>query len=195
VSDSGSCLERVSTDERSLDGASKREFKSIIEEELPLIRGAACYPPYLAPLTFCVSPDACAKLGFNPTITLIIVGKEHKITLSTSEVSTDRESYPVNSVEDMTLRGVGPVELDSYLFGTLGLLGTSKATYYDVLIDENKFTYVLASCPRSAWVPTLMNSCAICVAPQPRRPSISLLCTLPRLRQLTLRFHPSPCLL
>lgn len=80
----------------------------------------------------------------------MIVGWKHKIVLSTSEVNADRDNCPVNTVVDTTWRGVSPVELDYYPSDPAGLFGMNKATYYNVLIDENKFTYVLASCPRSA---------------------------------------------
>ena len=37
---------------------------------------------------------------------------------------------------------VNPVEFDYYLYGHAGLLGTSKPAHYNVLVDENNFTYV-----------------------------------------------------
>jgi len=48
------------------DGVSEGEFETILNEELPLIR------------------KACEMLGFDPKITLIVVGKYHKVVLYSS---------------------------------------------------------------------------------------------------------------
>ena len=73
------------------DGVSESEFKTIINEELRRIRGMSvpcisrcvCVPndlPNLCLLTIANKPtDACDELNFNPTITLIVVGKDHKV--------------------------------------------------------------------------------------------------------------------
>ena len=37
---------------------------------------------------------------------------------------------------------VNPVEFDFYLLSHGGILGTSRPAHYNVLIDENRFTYV-----------------------------------------------------
>ena len=39
---------------------------------------------------------------------------------------------------------VSPVESDYYLYGQAGLLGTSKPAHYNILIDENNFTFVVS---------------------------------------------------
>jgi eukaryotic translation initiation factor 2C len=54
------------------DGVSEGEFEATLSEKLPSIRSM-----HASPLTP-AHPDACAQLNFNPTITLIVVGKEHK---------------------------------------------------------------------------------------------------------------------
>lgn len=37
---------------------------------------------------------------------------------------------------------VNPVEFDFYLLSHGGILGTSRPAHYNVLLDENRFTYV-----------------------------------------------------
>src|SRR6266851_5417125 len=112
--------------------------------------------PFLAlPMISSPTTDACKKLGFNPTITLVIVGKEHKIVfLPTSETNNDRNgnlNFPAGTVVDTTV--VSPVEFDYYLSDYAGSPGTSKPTYYNVFLDENNFTYVTISHSDLAWVP------------------------------------------
>ncbi|KAH9992241.1 argonaute-like protein [Russula compacta] len=129
------------------DGVPEGEFKTIINEELLLIR------------------NACTKLGFNPAITLIIVGKGHKIVFfPDSARDADRSANcPPGMVVDTGV--VSPAEFDYFLYGHAGLLGTSKPAHYTVLIDENEFTpddlqsisfalcHLYARCTRSISVP------------------------------------------
>ncbi|KAH9045386.1 argonaute-like protein [Lactarius pseudohatsudake] len=104
------------------DGVSEGQFATVIQDELPLIR------------------SACKKLGFNPTITLIIVGKRHHVRFfPRSENEGDRSgNCPAGTVVDSDV--VNPVEFDFYLQSHGGLLGTSRPAHYNVLLDENKFT-------------------------------------------------------
>ncbi|KAI9448014.1 argonaute-like protein [Lactarius indigo] len=104
------------------DGVSEGQFATVIQDELPLIR------------------SACKKLGFNPTITLIIVGKRHHVRFfPRSENEGDRSgNCPAGTVVDSDV--VNPVEFDFYLQSHGGLLGTSRPAHYNVLIDENRFT-------------------------------------------------------
>jgi eukaryotic translation initiation factor 2C len=83
-------------------------------------------------------------MGFNPTITLIIVGKRHHVRFfPRSENEGDRSgNCPAGTVVDSDV--VNPVEFDFYLQSHGGLLGTSRPAHYNVLLDENKFTYVVA---------------------------------------------------
>jgi Piwi domain len=119
---------------------SEGQFATVLEQELPLIRGM---PPFYSS---CVDPNfaiaACAKLGFKPTITLIIVGKRHHVRFfPKTENEGDRSgNCPAGTVVDSDV--VNPVEFDFYLQSHGGLLGTSRPAHYNVLIDENKFTYV-----------------------------------------------------
>ena len=89
-----------------------------------------------------VNVGACVKLGFKPTITLIIVGKRHRVRFFPRiEDEGDRSGNCVaGTVVDSDV--VSPVEYDFYLLSHRGTLGTSRPTHYNVLIDENKFTYV-----------------------------------------------------
>ena len=92
-----------------------------------------------------ISPaGACKKLGFNPTITLIVVGKRHHVRFfPRDEREGDRSgNCPAGTVVDSDV--VNPVEFDFYLQSHGGLLGTSRPAHYNVLLDENKFTYVIA---------------------------------------------------
>jgi eukaryotic translation initiation factor 2C len=104
------------------DGVSEGQFATVIEDELPLIR------------------NACKKLGFTPTITLIIVGKRHHVRFfPRSENEGDRSgNCPAGTVVDSDV--VNPVEFDFYLQSHGGLLGTSRPAHYNVLLDENRFT-------------------------------------------------------
>jgi Piwi domain len=103
-----------------------------------------CFPPVSR-----ASPNiyiaACAKLKIKPTITLIIVGKRHHVRLfPCRDNEGDRSGNCVaGTVVDSDV--VNPVEFDFYLLSHGGILGTSRPAHYNVLIDENKFTYVLLS--------------------------------------------------
>jgi len=89
-----------------------------------------------------VHTEACVKLGIRPTITLLIVGKRHHVRLFPSkENEADRSGNCVaGTVVDSDV--VNPVEFDFYLLSHGGILGTSRPAHYNVLLDENKFTYV-----------------------------------------------------
>ena len=88
--------------------------------------------------------DACAELGFNPTITLIVVGKEHKFVFFPEASVAEGGQPPRNpncppgTVIDTVV--TSPVEWDFYLCSHQGILGTSKPAHYNVLLDENNFT-------------------------------------------------------
>ncbi len=127
-----------------LDGVSEGQFATVIQDELPLIR--SMNPPLcLSYISISTSPvDACKKLGFTPTITLIIVGKRHHVRFfPRSENEGDRSgNCPAGTVIDSDV--VNPVEFDFYLQSHGGLLGTSRPAHYNVLLDENRFTYVVA---------------------------------------------------
>ena len=88
------------------------------------------------------STEACKKLGFNPTITLIIVGKRHHVRFfPCAQGESDRSGNCVaGTVVDSDV--VNPVEFDFYLLSHGGILGTSRPAHYNVLLDENKFRYV-----------------------------------------------------
>ncbi|KAH9006795.1 Piwi domain-containing protein [Lactarius hatsudake] len=104
------------------DGVSEGQFATVIQDELPLIR------------------SACKKLGFNPTITFIVVGKRHHVRFFPRFKSeSDRSGNCfAGTVVDSDI--VNPVGYDFYLQSHGGLLGTSRPAHYNVLIDENRFT-------------------------------------------------------
>ena len=87
--------------------------------------------------------EACEELEFKPTITFIVVGKDHKVVFfPTSRANGDKNNNcRPGTVVDSDV--VSPVEFDYYLYGHAGLLGTSKPAHYNVLVDENNFTYVV----------------------------------------------------
>ncbi|KAF8268490.1 argonaute-like protein [Lactarius quietus] len=125
------------------DGVSEGEFEATLGEELPSIR------------------RACAQLNFNPTITLVVVGKDHKYVFAPeaslnggpAEGSSqqqpqqhrggggggrDNPNCPPGTVIDTDV--TSPVEWDFYLCSHQGILGTSRPAHYNVLLDENGFT-------------------------------------------------------
>jgi eukaryotic translation initiation factor 2C len=129
------------------DGVSEGEFRAILTEELNLIR------------------NACARLGFKASITLIVVTKDHKVAFfprGKDDGDQKRNCLPGTVIDSDV---VSPVETDFYLYGHAGLLGTSKPAHYNVLVDENSFTpdgiqslsyalcHVYARCTRSVSLP------------------------------------------
>ena len=127
-----------------LDGISEGQFTTVIENELPLIRSMSPLFRSLI-LLIPISPaGACKKLGFSPTITLVVVCKgRHVRFFPRSDIEGDRSgNCPAGTVVDSDV--VNPVEFDFYLQSHSGLLGTSRPAHYNVLVDENRFTYVVA---------------------------------------------------
>ena len=135
------------------DGVSEGEFKAIIDEELRRIRSMSYFPVFSCsqPPTSYLTTGACDELDFKPKITLIVVGKKHKVVFfPTSRADADRSgNCPAGTVVDTGV--VSPVEFDYYLYGHAGLLGTSKPAHYNVLLDENEFTYVIPSRSHTRW--------------------------------------------
>ncbi|KAI0053586.1 argonaute-like protein [Auriscalpium vulgare] len=104
------------------DGVSEGQFQQVLDKELPLLK------------------KACERLGINPQITMIVVGKRHHVRFfPASGQDADRSgNCPAGTVVDTKV--VNPVEFDFYLQSHGGLLGTSRPAHYNVLYDENKFT-------------------------------------------------------
>jgi len=127
----------------SSDGVSEGQFATVLEKELSLIR--SMFFPCMSHAFPNVHIAACKKLGIKPTITLIIVGKRHHVRLfPCKENEADRSGNCVaGTVVDSDV--VNPVEFDFYLLSHGGILGTSRPAHYNVLLDENKFTYVFPS--------------------------------------------------
>lgn len=82
-------------------------------------------------------------MGFAPKITLIVVGKYHKVVFLPKSGADRSGNCPAGTVIDTTV--VSPVEFDYYLYGYAGQLGTSKPAHYNVLLDENGLSYVVLS--------------------------------------------------
>jgi eukaryotic translation initiation factor 2C len=84
-------------------------------------------------------------LGFNSKITLIVVGRDHKVVFfPTSEADADRSgNCPAGTVIDSGV--VAPTHFNYYLHGHAVQLGMSKPAHYTTLLDENNFTYVILS--------------------------------------------------
>lgn len=84
---------------------------------------------------------ACAELKIDPTITVIVVGKRHHVRFfPQNEREADKSgNCPAGTVIDREV--AHPTEFDFYLQSHGGLLGTSRPAHYNVLCDENRFTY------------------------------------------------------
>jgi hypothetical protein len=144
----------------SSDGVSEGQFATVLDKELRLIR--SMFFPRMSHASPNVLIGACKKLGINPTITLIIVGKRHHVRLfPCKDNEADRSGNCVaGTVVDSDV--VNPVEFDFYLLSHGGILGTSRPAHYNVLLDENKFTYVFLSGVAArffsmlTWAPVLM---------------------------------------
>jgi eukaryotic translation initiation factor 2C len=102
------------------DGVSEGQFQQVLDHELPKIR------------------DACKQFGFEPKITLIVVGKRHHMRFQPQDRDADRSgNCPAGTVID---KGIGhPTLFDFYLQSHGGLLGTSRSSHYSVLYDDNNF--------------------------------------------------------
>ncbi|KAF8195816.1 argonaute-like protein [Mycena galopus ATCC 62051] len=83
---------------------------------------------------------ACASLGINPKITILVVGKRHHVRFfPMSERDADRSgNCKAGTVVDRDV--AHPTEFDFYLQAHGGLLGTSRPAHYSVLYDENNFS-------------------------------------------------------
>jgi Piwi domain len=89
--------------------------------------------------------EACAGLKIKPTITLVVVGKRHHVRLFPCRDNEGDRSGNCFAGTVVDSDVVNPVEFDFYLQSHGGILGTSRPAHYNVLLDENKFTYVFLS--------------------------------------------------
>jgi eukaryotic translation initiation factor 2C len=84
--------------------------------------------------------------NFNPTITLTVVGKDHKFVLSPEVpvVEGGQPSRNPNCLPGSVIDTVvtSHVEWDFYLCSHQEILDTSKPAHYNVLLEENNFTCV-----------------------------------------------------
>lgn len=88
-------------------------------------------------------------------ITVIVVGKRHHVRFfpvnpqNLNEADRKSGNCKAGTVVDRDI--VHPVELDFYLQSHAGLLGTSRPAHYNVLYDDNNFTYVFACLVLLRW--------------------------------------------
>ena len=123
------------------DGVSEGQFKQVLDEELPLVKGLSgplCVDVYY--LLIRSSSAACEEVGISPNITVIIVGKRHHVRFfpATTDVKERDKNCPAGTVVDTDV--VHPTEFDFYLQSHAGILGTSRPAHYSVLYDDNGFT-------------------------------------------------------
>ncbi|KAI0796707.1 argonaute-like protein [Abortiporus biennis] len=104
------------------DGVSEGQFKQVLELELPQLQAA------------------CKKLGINPKITLIVVGKRHHVRFFPKMANEGDRSGNCRAGTVVDSDIVHPTEFDFYLQSHAGLLGTSRPAHYNILHDENNFT-------------------------------------------------------
>lgn len=89
---------------------------------------------------------ACADLKISPKITVIVVGKRHHVRFFPQNGADADKSgnCPAGTVVDREV--ANPAEFDFYLQSHGGLLGTSRPAHYNILCDENGFTWVAFHC-------------------------------------------------
>ncbi|KAI0698193.1 argonaute-like protein [Cerioporus squamosus] len=105
------------------DGVSEGEFRQVLQRELPQLQAA------------------CATLGIQPKITMLVVGKRHHVRFFPMRQSEADPSgnCPAGTVVDSDI--THPTEFDFYLQSRQAPAGpTSRSAHYSVLYDENKFT-------------------------------------------------------
>ncbi|KAI1182530.1 RNA interference and gene silencing protein [Nemania serpens] len=107
------------------DGVSEGQYKTVVEEELPALRGA-CEHLY---------PASHTKVG-KPHITIVIVGKRHNTRFYPTERShADRSGNPENGT--IVDRGVTEARnWDFFLQAHTAVQGTAKPAHYYVVYDQ-----------------------------------------------------------
>ncbi|CCX33115.1 Similar to Protein argonaute 12; acc. no. Q7Y001 [Pyronema omphalodes CBS 100304] len=108
------------------DGVSEGEFQKILDVELHKIKMA---------FSQCGAPT-----GYNPKVTIIVVGKRHHTRFyPTDPKYTDENGNPSNGT--VVDRGVTAVyDFDFFLQAHKGIKGTARPAHYSVLHDEIGFT-------------------------------------------------------
>lgn len=111
------------------DGVSEGQFKEVYYSEYSALR------------------EACKEMGdpgadYAPPITFVVVQKRHNTRLFPTPQDQQNRDRSGNclpgTVVDTAINH--PFEFDFYLNSHAGLQGTSRATKYHVLVDENRFT-------------------------------------------------------
>ncbi|QRV72448.1 argonaute-like protein [Ceratobasidium sp. AG-Ba] len=134
-------------------GVSDGMFQHVLDIELPRVK------------------EACARHNINPTITIIVVNRRHRIRFFPTHGQADRSgNCPAGTVVDDVVGK--PIDFDFYLQGQGGMAGTSRSAHYSVLHDENNFTpdnlkalafslcHACARTTRSLSIPAPLHSCS-----------------------------------
>ncbi|KZO92299.1 Piwi-domain-containing protein [Calocera viscosa TUFC12733] len=102
------------------DGVSEGQFQEVLDTEVPAIR------------------EGCRRHGIKPLLTVIVVGKRHHVRMFPGRPQDGDRSgnCPAGTVIDTEV--VHPTDFDFFLQSHGGILGTSKATHYTVLLDESE---------------------------------------------------------
>ncbi|KAG0084473.1 hypothetical protein BGZ93_005222 [Podila epicladia] len=84
----------------------------------------------------------CRRLetNYDPKVPFVVVQKRHHARFfpMSSQGANRSVNYQPGSCVDTTI--VHPFEFDFYIQSHAGVLGTSRPTHYQVLLDDNNFT-------------------------------------------------------
>eukprot|EP00640_Fibrocapsa_japonica_P002962 CAMPEP_0113935646 /NCGR_PEP_ID=MMETSP1339-20121228/2767_1 /TAXON_ID=94617 /ORGANISM="Fibrocapsa japonica" /LENGTH=264 /DNA_ID=CAMNT_0000937873 /DNA_START=40 /DNA_END=834 /DNA_ORIENTATION=- /assembly_acc=CAM_ASM_000762 len=104
------------------DGVGETQFQEVAQKEVQAIR------------------KACNDIepGYNPKLTFVVVQKRHhtRFFVKNRDDGDRSGNIPAGTVVDTGV--CHPREYDFYLCSHAGIQGTSKPTYYRVLLDENR---------------------------------------------------------
>ncbi|KAG0337299.1 Eukaryotic translation initiation factor 2C [Podila humilis] len=106
------------------DGVSEGQFAEVLKNEVASLR-AGCHR---------------LEATYNPKITFVVVQKRHHtrfFPMSPQAADRSGNCQPGTCVDTVI---VHPFEFDFYIQSHAGLLGTSRASHYHVLQDDNKFS-------------------------------------------------------
>ncbi|GAA5844204.1 hypothetical protein JCM11251_006715 [Rhodosporidiobolus azoricus] len=110
------------------DGVSEGQFPQVLNHEVNAIRLA------------CQKIDA----NFRPSITYLICGKRHHISLfpspSDGEAASDRKTGNVKAGTTVDTEIVNPFTFDWYTLSHGSLLGTSRSSHYTCLVDDSNMS-------------------------------------------------------
>lgn len=105
------------------DGVSEGQFQAVLDHEITALK-AAC---------------EAIEQGYAPTITFIVVQKNHHVRFFPVTPSEGDRSGNVKAGTVMETAICHPTDYDFYLMSHSGIQGTSRPAHYHVLLDENSF--------------------------------------------------------